>query len=51
MEAVNTAAAPDTVAPRPHGEVHMDNDGRLRARLKPGSWNVFVIEGSGFPGG
>jgi alpha-N-arabinofuranosidase len=43
MEAVNTAAAPDTVVPRPHREVHA-GEGRLRARLKPGSWNVFVLQ-------
>jgi alpha-N-arabinofuranosidase len=44
MEAVNTLAQPDAVAPRPHGEVHA-GEGRLRARLKPGSWNVFVLQG------
>jgi alpha-L-arabinofuranosidase len=43
MEAANTREGPDTVAPRRHGEARMEA-GRLRAQLKPGSWNVFVLE-------
>lgn len=43
MEAANTAGAPDTVVPRRHGEVRT-GEGQLRARLKPGSWNVFVVQ-------
>jgi alpha-L-arabinofuranosidase len=43
MQAANTIDAPDTVAPRRHGEVRADQ-GQLRARLQPGSWNVFVVE-------
>jgi alpha-N-arabinofuranosidase len=44
MKASNTQLAPETVRPRAHGEVELEQDG-LRARLKPGSWNVFVLEG------
>jgi alpha-L-arabinofuranosidase len=43
MQAANTAEAPDTVTPRRHGDVRVA-EGRLRARLQPGSWNVFVVE-------
>lgn len=42
MNACNTAAAPDTVAPRTHDGAQLEPRG-LRARLKPGSWNVFVL--------
>lgn len=42
MQAANTEAAPDTVAPRRHPEARA-GEGQLRARLKPGSWNVFVL--------
>ena len=47
MNAANTQSAPDTVVPRPHGEARC-GDGGLRARLKPGSWNVFVLQESSF---
>lgn len=43
LQATNTRAAPDTVAPRPQREARVE-EGRLRARLQPGSWNVFVVE-------
>ncbi|MFI4928063.1 MAG: alpha-L-arabinofuranosidase C-terminal domain-containing protein [Burkholderiales bacterium] len=43
MDAANTRAAPDTVAPRPQREARVAED-RLRARLQPGSWNVFVLQ-------
>jgi alpha-L-arabinofuranosidase len=43
MEAVNTAATPDRVAPRRHGDCGA-REGGFRARLKPGSWNVFVLQ-------
>ncbi|MBA2676436.1 alpha-N-arabinofuranosidase [Ramlibacter sp.] len=42
MNACNTEHAPDAVAPHAHGRVQLEPDG-LRARLKPGSWNVFVL--------
>jgi alpha-N-arabinofuranosidase len=42
MEAANTASAPETVLPHPHGESRF-SEGQMRARLKPGSWNVFVL--------
>jgi alpha-N-arabinofuranosidase len=42
MKAVNSGAAPDTVVPRPHARARVE-DGGLRAVLKPGSWNVFVL--------
>lgn len=42
MEATNTLEAPDTVVPRPHRDCQAA-EGGLRARLKPGSWNVFVL--------
>jgi alpha-N-arabinofuranosidase len=43
MDAANTRDAPDTVKPQPHRESRMA-EGQLRARLKPGSWNVFVLQ-------
>jgi alpha-N-arabinofuranosidase len=43
MNAANTVDAPDEVAPRGHREVHT-GPASLRARLKPGSWNVFVLQ-------
>jgi alpha-L-arabinofuranosidase len=43
MEACNTEAAPDTVALRAHEQVRVVA-GELKARLKPGSWNVFVLQ-------
>ena len=43
MEAANTADAPDAVAPQRHREARVA-EGQLRARLKPGSWNVFVVD-------
>ena len=46
MEATNTREAPDTVVPRHHGESRAA-EGKLRARLKPGSWNVFVLQHAG----
>ena len=42
MGACNTQLAPDAVTPRSHGQAEVEQDG-LRARLKPGSWNVFVL--------
>jgi alpha-N-arabinofuranosidase len=44
MLAANTQLAPDAVRPRPHDKAQVGQDG-LSARLKPGSWNVFVLEG------
>jgi alpha-N-arabinofuranosidase len=44
MNASNTQLSPDTVRPRPHERAQVEQDGLL-ARLKPGSWNVFVLEG------
>jgi alpha-L-arabinofuranosidase len=47
LRAVNTAAQPELVAPRPHAQVHA-GAGEIHARLEPASWNVFVVEhGSG----
>jgi alpha-N-arabinofuranosidase len=43
MDAVNSADAPDAVAPRAHRECRA-GEGSLHARLKPGSWNVFVLQ-------
>jgi alpha-L-arabinofuranosidase len=43
MGACNTAEHPTRVAPRPHERVYVDSQG-LHARLKPGSWNVFVLQ-------
>jgi alpha-N-arabinofuranosidase len=43
MQACNTQQAPDAVAPHPHDKVQAEAGG-LRARLRPGSWNVFVLE-------
>ena len=43
MAACNTQEAPHAVAPRPHDHVQVEDDG-LRARLRPGSWNVFVLD-------
>jgi alpha-N-arabinofuranosidase len=43
MQACNTERAPQAVAPRPHGRARVE-EGGLRARLRPGSWNVFVLE-------
>jgi alpha-N-arabinofuranosidase len=42
MQAANTVDAPGRVAPRRHEDARA-GDGVLRARLKPGSWNVFVL--------
>ncbi|KQV92766.1 alpha-N-arabinofuranosidase [Rhizobacter sp. Root1221] len=41
MKATNTREAPDTVTPAPHTRVSVDGE-VLTARLKPGSWNMFV---------
>lgn len=49
MQAANTRLAPDAVAPRPHPGVQLE-DGRVRARLKPGSWNVIVLQRVGATG-
>jgi alpha-N-arabinofuranosidase len=46
LKAVNSGSAPDTVAPRPHENVHVDGE-RLTARLRPLSWSMFVTR----PGG
>jgi alpha-N-arabinofuranosidase len=43
MEAANTQFAPGKVTPQPHRECRAA-EGQLRARLKPGSWNVFVLQ-------
>jgi alpha-N-arabinofuranosidase len=43
MDAANTLEAPDTVVPQPHREVRVAG-AEVRARLKPGSWNVFVLQ-------
>ena len=45
LQACNTRELPDTVAPRAHDRVRME-EGGLRAVLKPGSWNVFVLSAS-----
>ena len=42
LQAINSVDAPDTVAPRRHEQVEVERT-RLRARLKAGSWNVFVL--------
>jgi alpha-N-arabinofuranosidase len=42
LKACNTESAPDAVMPRPHRNALLES-GCLRARLKPGSWNVFVL--------
>jgi alpha-N-arabinofuranosidase len=44
LQACNTQAQPDAVAPRAHARVRVE-EGGLRAVLKPGSWNVFVLQG------
>jgi alpha-N-arabinofuranosidase len=41
MKAVNTVDAPMTVAPATNTNVSVDGE-RIRAKLKPGSWNVIV---------
>jgi alpha-N-arabinofuranosidase len=41
MKAVNTVDAPMTVAPAVNDAVSVDGE-RVRAKLKPGSWNVIV---------
>ena len=41
MKATNTRESPDTVTPAAHNRVTIDGE-VLTARLKPGSWNVFV---------
>lgn len=43
LGACNTQDAPDTVAPHANARVQLAEDG-LRAVLKPGSWNVFVLQ-------
>jgi alpha-N-arabinofuranosidase len=43
LQAVNSAAAPAKVAPRPQ-EAHRVDSAGFDARLAPGSWNVFVLE-------
>ena len=43
LKAANTLAAPHAVAPREHGDCAMAK-GQLRAKLRPLSWNVFVME-------
>lgn len=43
MAACNTARSPDTVAPAPHERAAAEGH-QLRARLRPGSWNVFVLD-------
>jgi alpha-N-arabinofuranosidase len=43
MGAANTREAPEAVVPQAHREVRVA-EGQLRARLKPGSWNVFVLQ-------
>lgn len=42
MQAANTADRPDAVAPRRHADVRVA-EGVVRARLRPGSWNVLVV--------
>jgi alpha-N-arabinofuranosidase len=44
LQACNTQAAPDTVAPRAHVSAQVEGS-TLRARLRPASWNVFVLAG------
>ncbi len=52
LKAVNTKAAPDTVAPQAVRDVVVDGE-RVRARLKPGSWTIIVTraEQTGLPAG
>ena len=45
LKAINTKDAPDEVAPHER-EVAVEGE-RLRAKLKPLSWNVIVTERSG----
>jgi alpha-N-arabinofuranosidase len=42
LQAVNGRSAPQEVAPVPHPRVRMEQ-GAMRARLQPASWNVFVL--------
>jgi alpha-N-arabinofuranosidase len=42
LHACNSAAAPDTLAPRPHPRARVDGT-VLHAVLEPASWNVFVL--------
>jgi alpha-N-arabinofuranosidase len=52
LQACNTQARPDAVVPGPHPRVRVQ-EGGLQAVLKPGSWNVFVLQGprqGGAPG-
>lgn len=42
LQACNTQAQPEAVAPRPHARVHAE-EGALHAVLEPASWNVFVL--------
>jgi alpha-N-arabinofuranosidase len=44
LKAVNSKESPDTVAPARHESATIE-DGALRARLKPLSWNVFATGG------
>ena len=46
LQACNTEQAPHAVAPRAHRQAQVA-EGGLRARLRPGSWNVFVLECAG----
>lgn len=46
MQAANTLERPDAVVPRAHDRAEMA-EGGLRAQLKPGSWNVFVLAAPG----
>ena len=43
LHATNTRDAPERVKPLPLQHVTIDDDGRLRARLKPASWNVIHL--------
>jgi alpha-N-arabinofuranosidase len=43
MAASNSAGSPDAVAPVAHTRAGLEST-RLQAVLKPGSWNVFVLE-------
>lgn len=42
MKVTNTKAAPDTLVPMPLEGVNVA-EGKLAARLRPGSWNVIVV--------
>jgi alpha-N-arabinofuranosidase len=42
LQASNTLDAPDTVAPKAHERAYVEQ-GTLRARLRPASWNAFVL--------